>query len=541
VDVVLNSLAGEAIRRNLAVLRPFGRFLELGKRDFFENTPIGLRPFKDNISYFGIDADQLLTGRPELSARLFQEVMRLFREGELTPLPYRVFPAERVVDAFRFMQQARHIGKVVVSLQGAEVAIEDNVQQAARFCPQKDSTWIVSGGLAGFGLASARWLAEKGVGNLVLLGRRGPDTPGAAEAIAELNRQGVHTSAFHCDVTDPESLATVLAQVRDEMPPIKGILHAAMVIDDRLIANLDRASIDAVLRPKLLGAWHLHQASRDIPLDHFVLYSSVTTAIGNAGQANYVAANAGLEGLAEMRRRMGLPATCVAWGAIGDTGYLTRNTEVRDSLEQRLGKPPLSAEEALSHLDEVLSSTGESLTVAQFDWSVLSRLLPSSTSPRFELLNRELVHKGSAEDEIDFRALVLDKSPTEVAELVRALVTQEVAQILCIAPDRIDPARSLHDLGLDSLMAVELAVGLEQRMGIQLPVMMLNESPTTEKVTARILEKLLGDDDAPDQESTVDLVESMAKQHGEEVSREDIEGLSEDAKALAGRGSEMSG
>lgn len=178
VDVVLNSLAGEPMRRSLDVLKPFGRFLELGKRDFFENTPIGLRFFKNNISYFGIDTDQLLNQRPELAARLFTKVLTLFREGDLGPLPYRCFSAARIVDAFRSMQQSRHIGKIVVSLTGTQLEIEKSELKPSKVVFPKKSTWLVTGGLTGFGLESARWLVARGVDTIVLVGRRGMKTPG---------------------------------------------------------------------------------------------------------------------------------------------------------------------------------------------------------------------------------------------------------------------------------------------------------------------------------------------------------------------------
>lgn len=541
VDVVLNSLAGEAIRRNLRVLKPFGRFLELGKRDFFENTPIGLRPFKDNISYFGIDADQLLTARPQLAGRLFREVMALFREDALTPLPYRVFSADRVVEAFRFMQQARHIGKVVVSLADARPALQQPQAEKAENTFDKDSTWLISGGLAGFGLQSARWLAAQGVGNLALLGRRGIETPGASEVVEELEAQGVKVEAIACDITDAKALAGVIKHVRDRMASLKGVLHAAMVIDDRLIANLDADSMAAVLQPKLVGAWNLHKLTLDIPLEHFVMYSSITTSIGNPGQANYVAANAGLEGLAELRRHMGLPAVSIGWGPIGDTGYLTRNTAVMEGLEQRLGRTPLAADDALAELGVVLARNERVVSPANFDWNTLSRLLPSSTSARFATLNRALKDKGQMEDSIDFKALIAGKSPEEVAELVSKLVVQEIAQTLCIGVDRVDVNRSLHDLGMDSLMGVELALGLEQRFGIQLPAMMLNDSPSAARVTARIVEKLLGGEEgAPDDAGVANMVEGLARQHGESaMSRQDVENLGKEAEALARKGASL--
>lgn len=523
VDVVLNSLAGEAIRRNLHVLRPFGRFLELGKRDFFENTPIGLRPFKDNISYFGIDADQLLIARPDLAGRVFREVMALFRNGVLSPLPVRAFPAERVVDAFRYMQQARQIGKVVVTFDGAPIQPQSLLPHRAQIRFNRQAAYLVTGGVSGFGLETARWLARNGAGQLVLLSRRGAATPGAEEAIASIQALGAQAIVLPCDVAERESLSQVLRH--DDLLPLKGIFHAAMVIDDALMSNLDPERMTRVLVPKIKGAWNLHELTRALPLDHFMLYSSVTTYIGNPGQANYVTANAWLEGLAVLRRTQGLPVTCIGWGPIGDAGYLTRNQAVKDSLASRLGAEPLSAEGALRMLGIALADPQPNVAIGDFQFSALARLLPSAQGPRFTSLRRHGDDAaGGAENMDDFKVLIEGKSPAEVQVLVALLVTQEVAQILAVSAERIDPARSLHDLGLDSLMGVELALGLEKRFGIQVPAMMLNEGPTVERVTARIMERLGAADGSGEEASDLAVTAfSMAAQHGESVSREVLE------------------
>lgn len=549
VDVVLNSLAGEAMRRSLDVLKPFGRFLELGKRDFFENTPVGLRPFKDNISYFGIDADQLLTGRPQLAARLFAEVMALFREEVLAPLPHRSFSADQVVDAFRLMQQARHIGKIVVTMADAAPQVvqlpQTGSSTAATQLLDGSTTWLVTGGLSGFGLASARWLAQHGVRHLALVGRRGADTPGAAELLTEFAQQGVCAQALACDITQLEAVQALVAQLGQSMPPLAGVLHAAAQFDDRLLPNLDAASMDAVLRTKLLGAWNLHQATLQQPLTHFVLYSSVTTAIGNPGQANYVAANMGLEGLAAQRRSQGLPATCVGWGPIADAGYLTRNEAVRNALAQRLGKPPLTAEQALAQLPSVWTANACHSIPANFDWPVLARLLPSSAKgSRFALLNLLYQDAAAGQDELDIRNLLQGKTPAQAIAVVEELVAQQVAQILCIAPERITPHASLHDMGMDSLMAVELALGLEQRFGIQLPVMMLGDnSPSVHKVSLRIVEKLLGNDQG---EGSGDgnggfaqTMATVAAQHATDLSEQEISAIAEKAAELAQTGTQL--
>jgi phthiocerol/phenolphthiocerol synthesis type-I polyketide synthase C len=539
VDVVLNSLAGEAMRRSLDVLKPFGRFLELGKRDFFENTPLGLRPLRNNISYFGIDADQLMTGRPALAARLFAEVITLFEKGTLAPLPYRRFGADRVVDAFRVMQQARHIGKIVVALADARPKVESHMTDESVASFPADETWLITGGLSGFGLETARWLAARGVRHLMLLGRRGADTPGAAEAIQDLATLGALAHARACDIRDAAAVQALIGEIRRTLPPLRGVVHAAAVFDDRLVSRQDEDSMRNVLETKLSGAWNLHQATQADPIRHFVLYASITTAIGNPGQSNYVAANAGLESLAALRQRQGLPATCIAWGPIGDAGYLTRHEAVRDSLEQRLGRPPLTAARALEALGRLLAQDSPHAIVADFDWNVLSRLLPSAESARFSVLNRN--RQDIAADTQGIRALIRGKDADTVIRIVQERVIGEVAQTLSIAPERIEAHKSLHDLGMDSLMAVELALGLEQRFGIQLPVMMLNDAPTVAGVTARIIERLTGDaeDDPGVTAGSAELIAGVVSRHESGLSADELRSLEEETRRLAETGTSL--
>jgi acyl carrier protein len=449
--------------------------------------------------------------------------MGMFRAGILSPLPVRVFTAEQVVDAFRYMQQARQIGKVVVSFDGANIVPQSLSTKHVQTRFNRDAAYLVTGGVSGFGLETARWLASHGAGQVILLSRRGVDTPGVEEAVNSIQALGAKAEVLAVDVTDRAALEKALQQ--KGLLPIKGFFHAAMVIDDALMANLDPERMTLVLQPKIKGAWNLHELSKKISLDHFMLYSSVTTYIGNPGQANYVAGNAWLEGLAVLRRAQGLPVTCIGWGPIGDAGYLTRNQAVKDSLASRLGAEPLTADAALQMLGRALATTQPNLAIADFQWSALARLLPSAQGTRFVSLPRHGDEAaGGAENLGDFRALIEGKSPAEVQALVAQLVTQEVSQILAVSAERIDPARSLHDLGLDSLMGVELALGLEKRFGIQVPAMMLNEGPTVERVTARIIERLATGEISGEEVSDLTATAiSMAAQHGGSVSREVLE------------------
>jgi phthiocerol/phenolphthiocerol synthesis type-I polyketide synthase C len=493
VDVVLNSLAGDAIARNLRLLRPFGRMLELGKRDFYENSRIGLRPLRNNISYFGIDADQLLAQRPDTARRVFIDLMALFADGSLHPLPHRTFDAADIATAFRHMQASRHIGKVVVTFAPDFDPLEFPLAEQPPVA-KPDATYVVTGGLSGFGLRTAWWLVRHGARHLALLSRRGAAaTPDAGKILEQFAAAGVSVTAPACDVADAAAVRGTLASIEAHMPPVRGIVHAAMVIEDALLRDLTLDQLHRVLAPKVRGAWELHEATRERQLDFFILYSSATTLFGNPGQAAYVAANMGLEALATERRALGLPATCIGWGPIADAGYLARNERVLDALVGRMGGAALKSEDALRALETLLGSSAGNLGLIDLDWSTLGRFLPAAHAPKFSELARTVVGERGAhgtESAQDLRhrldGLAGDALATALTDIVRA----EVAEILRIVPDRIEPGISLLDMGMDSLMAVELATSIEARLDIQLSALALSGGPTIESVVERIIRLL---------------------------------------------------
>jgi phthiocerol/phenolphthiocerol synthesis type-I polyketide synthase C len=496
IDMVLNSLAGEAINRNFRVLKPFGRFLELGKRDFYENTKIGLRPFRNNITYFGIDADQLMRERPELTRRLFAEVMALFRDGVLHPLPCRAFEAKNIVESFRYMQQSRQIGKIVVTYRnGIAVASERHKRRTQPLALTDNASYLVTGGLSGFGLKTAQWLAAKGARYLVLINRSGLQKDEAGSAVAELERSGVRILAKPCDVADKKQLAEILQEASRQFPPLKGIVHAAAVIEDGLIRNLNTAQMRRVFEPKILGAQNLHDLTLDKDLDFFVLFSSATTLFGNPGQGNYVAANSWLEAFARYRRGLGLPATSVLWGAIGDAGFLARNEKTLEALQKRIGGMALHSSTALDELEHMLigNDTGEG--VLDFDWKALARFLPGANAPKYSEFTRQTGAAGDDENQdMDVQNLLATLPDDELADALAEILKQELGKILRISPDKIDPSKSVYDMGLDSLMGVELVIALEARFGFRLPVMTLSESPTIAKLSSRVVAQLRGNE-----------------------------------------------
>ncbi|CAM4229302.1 SDR family NAD(P)-dependent oxidoreductase [Bordetella muralis] len=534
VDVVLNSLAGEAVNRNLRVLKPFGRFLELGKRDFYENTRIGLRPFRNNISYFGIDADQLMHERPALTRRLFGEMMALFAQGVLHPLPYQEFDANDIVDAFRYMQQARQIGKIVITYRNGIRHTHNaaTTAEAAALTLPEQATYLITGGLSGFGLRTAQWLADKGARHLALVSRSGPASETAQEAIAALQARGVTVHAAPCDVTDAQAVNDLVAHIQTTMPPLKGIVHAAMVIDDGLIRNATAEQIQRVLAPKVLGGQHLDTATQDLTLDFFVMFSSGTTLFGNPGQANYVAANMWLEGLARQRRAQGRPATCVRWGAIDDVGYLARNKKIKDALQSRMGGAALASDTALHALEDMLLANASGLGVLELDWRALRRFLPSANTPKFSVLARRSSDSGDDDgDARDISHLLATMDDAALHPVFVEMLKTEVSEILRVSADKINPDVSVYDMGLDSLMGVELVVALENRFGIRLPVMALNESPTLSKLADRLIQLLRGDGDHAEQDTVLAQVEQVVSQHTDEVPADALAKFADELKS----------
>lgn len=495
VDVVLNSLFGEAMQRSIDVLKPFGRFLELGKRDFYANTHIGLRPFRQNLSYFGIDADQLLTRQKPLAERLFREIVGHFDNGTFKALPYRLFAAADVVQAFRLMQQAGHIGKIVLEAP----AVAETAAEAGELRLDPEATYLVAGGFGGFGAELLGRLADKGARTLLVLSRRGGDSDEAKAVVGRLGERGVCVEARACDIADEIQVRRVLKEARRSLPPIKGVFHTAMVLNDTLIANLDEDGISRALLPKIRGAELLDKLTDEDPIEHFVLYSSATTFVGNPGQANYVAANGYLESLARRRRANGKPGLAIAWGAISDAGYLARNTDVNDILSKRLGGQGLSARDALDGLVAILEAAPQgaenaAIGYARIDWQGAGRDLKIVGTPLAAGLGGAGGEAAEASgDALDLAAMLKGLDRTRATKTVADILAREIGKILRISSEEIDPQRPLADVGMDSLMALELRMNAERLLGVDIPLMALANGASLNDMAARIATRVMGD------------------------------------------------
>lgn len=526
IDLVLNCLAGEAINANLSVLKPFGRFLELGKRDFFANTKIGLRPFRNNISYFGIDADQLLMEDPALCSALFKEMMELFEQQILAPLPYREFSAYNITDSFRYMQQARHIGKIIVNL---EAKPRENLfleQSTKSLKLAATASYLVTGGFSGFGLQTARWLVDKGARHLVLVGRRGAVSEEACHAVEQFKKEGVAVVTYKVDISERQAVKNMLSELQQQGHHLRGIVHAAAIYEDALIHNLTQEKIEQVFAPKLHGAWNLHWETSNCALDFFIVYSSVATLFGNQGQANYVAANVGLEGLIANRRAKGLPGLSIAWGPIDDTGYLTRNDQVKDLLASKIGGNFLSSKHALQWLERLIQADVSGVTIAHLNMAKMKKAVYSFSSPKFALIASEYDAENELGLDEDVRVLIADKTKEEALAIIIRLLTSEISAILRLPMDKIDCKKPLFEIGMDSLVGAELVNAIQQRFSLQLSMLALSQNATIHSLAEKIHSQLCAHGTEEKKESAL-LVENEiqkvlheASLHGEVLTEE---------------------
>ncbi|WP_167768707.1 type I polyketide synthase [Nocardia sp. CS682] len=490
VDIVLNSLQGETIPKSLELLRPRGRFLEIGKKDIYDNYKLGLKPFGNNLSYSAIDIDRLLGEDPALCREAMTKVIEAVNAGTLPALPHTDFDATEVAAAFRYMVTAKQIGKIVVEYQpDTELLVHPTSNGAETF--DADGTYLITGGYSGFGLRTAEWLVEKGVRTVVLVGRRGQIDEENAAPIEAMRAQGVNVVLERADVSIEAEVEGLLERIAP-LPPLRGIYHAAMVLADGPLAGMTEEQFLRTVQPKVDGAWHLHNHTRDLELDAFVMYSSMSWNVGTPGQANYAAANGFLEALATHRRELGLPALTINWGALAEVGFVARNK--LDTLA-RLGWTPILPDHALEFVGRCLAQGVTSTSVFGVNWAKMNQVMPIiRSSPRLaHLAIADTVGTASTGGTEGLRAelLELDEDARQ-PRLVEAL-SQQISRIFDMPIDRLAHDVALTDLGMDSLMAGQIRNALAKHLDIDFPTMGLMRGPTLIELSNEVLAQVFGE------------------------------------------------
>jgi polyketide synthase 7 len=476
VDVVLNSLAGEFLDASLRLLVGGGRFIEMGKTDL--RDPEAVAAQHHDVYYRAFD---LIEAGPDLTASMLADLIELFDAGVLKPLPIKTFDVRSASAAYRFVSQARHTGKVVLTVPDGP---GDAVLTGSGGGLAGGSVLITGGtGMAGSAVA-AHLVARYGVAHVALLSRSGADGEGVAELVDRLKAAGAEVSVVACDVSDRDALAALIAAL-PERYPLKGVFHAAGVLDDGLIASLTPQRVDTVLRAKVDGAWNLHELTRDMDLSAFVMFSSMAGIVGSPGQANYAAANSFLDELATHRRAAGLAGLSVAWGLWEQASGMTQHLDERDKARMsRIGLAPMATEQALRFFDTAMLAERPVMVAARIDPRALAdngATLPPLLSQLVARPIRRVIDEADATSASTtslvarLQGLSAEQRHSELVDLV----CRNAATVLgrSNAGD-INAGSVFQDLGFDSLTAVELRNRLKTATGLTLSPTLIFDYPT---------------------------------------------------------------
>jgi NAD(P)-dependent dehydrogenase (short-subunit alcohol dehydrogenase family)/acyl carrier protein len=449
-----------------------------------------LEPFERNLSFTTVDVDRLRVRRPHVFQRIAAEVLERLASGAYRPLPTAGHPLSALAEAFSAAARPESADRVLVELGGAAQARP----RRPKFAVRADVTYLITGGFGAFGLATARWLASEGARHIVLVGRRGASSPSAKAQVEALSAAGVEVTEDLADITDRGQVERLVTETIAELPPLRGVFHAAGVLDDRPLEDITSEQLRRVLAPKTRGALNLHAALSGAELDAFVLYSSASALVGPVPQIAYAGANAVLDALAAARHAQGLPAVSINWGALGGGGMAEASDEVERYLAL-LGVRPIAMDRATTLMQECLGLGGDvvAAVVVDLDWARFEAACPASAaSCRFSehVAAATAGRSGAAALRRD-----LSRLPAEQRREVLAYVlAEQLSEVLGIDAGGIDLAAPLTDLGVDSLMTVEFSARVHVTLGLELKALDLTVGAGLLGVADWVAEQIDGED-----------------------------------------------
>ncbi|MFH9118407.1 SDR family NAD(P)-dependent oxidoreductase [Streptomyces globisporus] len=480
VDVVLNSLTGPAQAAGLDLLARQGRFIEIGKRDIYENTRVGLLPFRRNITFSSVDIALLMQKDPALIGSLTQEIAHEYSTGTLPPLPMESAPVSEASEVFRTMAAARHIGNLGLTWPTEGNTVLPITPKDVR--PVEDQgCYLITGGLGGLGLDVATWLADHGAHAIVLGGRAEPNER-ATQVIAKLTDQKVRVVVVRGDIADPRTAARYVAAAESTGFPLRGIVHAAAVVEDAILDNVDAPQLERVWDSKALGAWHLHEATKTLPLDWWISFTSVAAVIGQPGQTCYAAANSWLDEFTSWRRAQNLPATSIVWGPWGEHGRAVH-------LES-LGYTLITPSEGMDAMEQILTRSSRPRTVySPPDLELRLGLHPDAADLTYYAAMPAT--RSAPEDTSTF--LTDWGACTDAGARTRMLherIADHAASVLRCSPETVGPLTPFVELGLDSLLAIQLRNHIAHEFHVELPTSVLWTHPTPADLAALLTDRL---------------------------------------------------
>jgi acyl transferase domain-containing protein/acyl-CoA synthetase (AMP-forming)/AMP-acid ligase II/acyl carrier protein len=449
----------------------------LGKVIAFEHPELGCALVDLPANPAGADALDLLEELRAESGTARQVALR--RDGRfearLRRLPLNAHAPVRTSDLQRLAAQALSHTDEPIALQA-------------------DATYLVTGGLGGIGIRIAQWMVQRGARRLVLMGRTGASVAAGA-AIQALEARGAQIHVARADVADPSQVAAVLAQIRESMPALRGVVHAAATVDPGLLRNLDGDRFKSVMAPKVNGAWNLHELTTGLPLDFFVMFSSAASLLGTPGQGNYVVANAYLDALAHHRRAAGLPALSINWGGWSEVGLLARHGGASDLFALR-GFSSMTPEQGLDALEKLLRHDFAQVAVLPVDWTQLREAYPQLAGVPFFADVLDAGARAGKPPTAPTRAALLAAPADARHDRLCVYLCEQLARTLGVAAAEVDANRPINTMGIDSLMALEMKNRIETELGMAVPVVRFLEGATMSEI-ARVLVEGLGDGAAP--------------------------------------------
>lgn len=489
VDIVLNSLAGDFIPASLSLVRDGGSFVEIGKTDIWDAASVAKA--YPGVRYHALYLGDLSDSDPMRIQQMLSDIVADMRPGgSLHPLPQTTFDLVEAERAFRYMGQGMHTGKVVLTQRpGAPI--------------RHDGTYIVTGGLTGLGLTTARWLARQGAGGIALCGRREPSAE-ALKAIAEMESAGAKVRAFRLDVADPVSLRAMLDEARSTFGPVRGVFHAAGVLDDGMLSEQTAERFAAVMAPKVRGGWALHDLTLADPVEHFVLYSSAAAVLSSPGQGNYAAANAFLDGLAHYRWARGLPSLSVNWGSWSDVGMAAGLGETHQRRWAAMGLKLITPDAGMDMLAEMLADGAGPQTIV----IPMSTGRPSGQAPALfaDLAGGAKSRVEDTEPAIDIMSELRACAEKEREKVFESYVSGQVRRALALPANyAVDVHESLLNLGMDSLMAMEVRNRLQSGVGIRVSISDLLEGASVAKLARKVLGQLTFQTSEPQAKETAEM------------------------------------
>lgn len=530
LDIVLNSLYKDGALASIRLLRPFGRFIELGKRDFFENNALNLKIFKDNLSFMGVDVDELLVYKKDLAIKQLNEVLEKFENGTYHPLFKSVYSALQVKKAFLDMKSSLHIGKIVVDFNGFVQKHDDIVKSSGSTCntdsdalstneiaghksrslsdssEKRSGSYLITGGTGGMGLSLASYLIEKGAKHIYLTGRK-TLTASIEQTLQALMAGGTcQVDYISLDVTDFKKVASFAQTIKSSGTRIDGFYHAAVQLHDAYLKDLGASDYELLIHTKADGAANILKAfaSEEIPFAYTVLFSSITTVFGNEGQANYVAANAMVEAYAAKLRQYGHNIVALLLGPIGDVGLLKGNDKLLSIFESKLGLGALKARDVIESMHKALDYN-DNYSICSIALDSIGTLNCIKES-RFDTLCGQYGVAG-VQSESSLVDTILN-SPSDVAAQALTLrIVDLISSQLGVEADKINTSVNLIDLGIDSLSLMEIMAVLERDLKIKTSVAALSGRSTIEGIALYCVNKIKGTEDDS-------IVADLHRQHG---------------------------